>query len=217
MKKQVITYKATNTRTGKFYIGSTKNFKKRQKSHLTNKENLPFQNALRKNPEEWEWEIFEDDYEEPILEQALLDMWFGVEQCLNLNPSATHPPKVTGKKMWVNETGEQTFSYDSPGEGWVQGVSENRKIQNSLAKKGKKESSETRARKSRAHKGKKRIFSDEHCANIAKSKKNNQPGAKSGGLVAGKLPWWVNKEGQNRRSHDKPEGEWKRGRVWKED
>jgi len=87
------TYKATNTTNGKFYIGSTKNFEKRKKGHLQSKDNYPFQNALRKNPEAFEWECWSDDSDEPILEQALLDMWFGTEQCYNLNPSAEHPPQ----------------------------------------------------------------------------------------------------------------------------
>jgi hypothetical protein len=87
------TYKATNTTNGKFYIGSTTNFNKRKKSHLKSKENYPFQNALRKNPEAFEWEVWSDDCEDSVLEQALLDMWFGCEQCYNLNPSAKHPPR----------------------------------------------------------------------------------------------------------------------------
>ena len=91
------TYKATNTTNGKFYIGSTTNFEERKKKHLRSKENYPFQNALRKNPEVFEWEVWSDDSDEPILEQALLDMWFGKECCYNLNPSAKHPPSAKGK------------------------------------------------------------------------------------------------------------------------
>jgi group I intron endonuclease len=91
------TYKATNTTNGKFYIGSTTNFDRRKAEHLKCKENYPFQNALRKNPEDFEWEVWSDDSDEPILEQALLDMWFGKECCYNLNPSAKHPPSQKGK------------------------------------------------------------------------------------------------------------------------
>lgn len=87
------TYIATNTLNGKFYIGSSKNFEQRKSQHLKSKENYPFQNSLRKNPKEFEWEVWSDDSDEPILEQALLDMWFGKECCYNLNPSAKHPPK----------------------------------------------------------------------------------------------------------------------------
>ena len=82
------TYKATNTTNGKFYIGSTTNFTRRKTEHLKCKENYPFQNALLKNPEAFEWEVWHDDCEEPVLEQALLDMWYGKECCYNLNPLA---------------------------------------------------------------------------------------------------------------------------------
>ncbi len=93
------TYKATNTRNGKFYIGSTNNFEKRKKGHLTSKENYPFQNALRNNPEDFVWEVWTDDSDEPVLEQALLDMWYGKEQCYNLNPFAARPPLCYGREV----------------------------------------------------------------------------------------------------------------------
>jgi hypothetical protein len=92
------TYKATNTLNGKFYIGSTTNFEKRKKAHLNSKQNYPFQNALRKNPEAFEWEVWSDGSDEPILEQALLDMWFGKECCYNLNPKADCPPVLRGER-----------------------------------------------------------------------------------------------------------------------
>jgi hypothetical protein len=82
------TYRATNTTNGKFYIGSTTNFERRKYEHLRSIENLPFQSALRRNPEAFEWEVWSDDSDEPILEQALLDMWFGRECCYNLNSQA---------------------------------------------------------------------------------------------------------------------------------
>jgi hypothetical protein len=84
----MFTYKATNTLNGKFYLGSTTNFERRKYEHLTSPKNLPFQNALRNNPEAFEWEVWSDDPDEPILEQALLDMWFGKECCYNLNSRA---------------------------------------------------------------------------------------------------------------------------------
>jgi group I intron endonuclease len=91
------TYKATNTTNGKFYIGSSTNFTRRKEEHLNSRGNYPFQNALRKNPEAFEWEVWSDDSTEPVLEQALLDMWYGKECCYNLNPSAEHPPSWLGK------------------------------------------------------------------------------------------------------------------------
>lgn len=98
----MLTYKATNTLNGKFYIGSTTDFERRRKEHLKSKAKYPFQNALRKNPEAFEWEIWEDDCDDPVMEQALLDMWFGKEQCYNLSSIAGRPGpeicKSAGKK-----------------------------------------------------------------------------------------------------------------------
>jgi group I intron endonuclease len=93
------TYKATNTANGKFYIGSTTNFSARKSQHLRSRKNHPFQNALRKNPEAFEWVCWTDEYNEPLLEQALLDMWFGKECCYNLNPLAGRPPVLKGHKF----------------------------------------------------------------------------------------------------------------------
>jgi len=120
------TYKATNTLNGKFYIGSSTNFECRKQQHLDGTENYPFQNALRKNPEAFEWEVWQDDSENRELEQALLDMWFGKEQCYNLNPSTKNPPSWEGKnhsdttlqkmqmsaqKRWDNETEKRREEY----------------------------------------------------------------------------------------------------------
>jgi hypothetical protein len=45
------------------------------------------------------WEVISDDSDEPILEQALLDMWFGTEQCYNLSPTAGRPPSRAGQPV----------------------------------------------------------------------------------------------------------------------
>jgi len=118
------TYKATNTTNGKFYIGSTTNFNRRKTEHLKCEENYPFQNALRKNPEAFEWEVWSDGCEDSVLEQALLDMWFGCEQCYNLNPSAKHPPSWGGRigDIWWNDGSINKRSMVCPGEGWIKGI-----------------------------------------------------------------------------------------------
>ncbi len=126
----MFTYKATNTLNGKFYIGSTKDFEKRKKDHLTSRLNYPFQNALRKNPESFIWEVVEDDSGEPVLEQSLLDMWFGTEMCYNLCPHACRPQcdpevasqwgKVNGPIQGNRRLLEQTgiFAPDAPKSDW---------------------------------------------------------------------------------------------------
>jgi predicted GIY-YIG superfamily endonuclease len=99
----MITYLARNTRNGKFYIGSTKNFANRKKEHLANKGNFPFHRALRANPDDFEWETFEDQSEGRELEQALLDTFFGTEMCYNLCPSAICGVWRATGHCWVND------------------------------------------------------------------------------------------------------------------
>ena len=94
----MITYIATNTKTGKFYIGSTKNFERRKSQHLKRKVKWPFQSSLRKNPEDFIWHVVEDSLDEPRFEQILLDMYFGTELCYNLSPKADLPPGFKGGK-----------------------------------------------------------------------------------------------------------------------
>jgi len=137
----VFTYKATNTLNGKFYVGSTKDFDQRKKGHLTSNFNYPFQNALRQNPEAFEWQVVEDDSEEPILEQALLDMWFGTEMCYNLNKYAC---------------------------GGCSGHSEETKQKMSRVRKGKPLSEKNKAALSQSRRGMK--FTEEHKRNISLSK-----------------------------------------------
>ena len=95
----MITYLATNTLNGKFYVGSTTDFEWRKYCHLNSKANYPFQNALRKHPEKFTWEVYSDDNAEPVLEQALLDKFFGTGQCYNLNPTAGRPPSQAGRPV----------------------------------------------------------------------------------------------------------------------
>ena len=139
----MFTYIATNTLNGKFYIGSTSNFERRKKEHLESKDAYNFQRALRKNPDAFEWQVFEDDSDEPILEQALLDMWFGKECCYNMNPSAKHPPRSTE----ASRKGGLTMGHRHKAEGT--GVFARTPEQ--MAADGKKGGSTAVARKSGVH------------------------------------------------------------------
>jgi group I intron endonuclease len=127
----MFTYIATNTSNGKFYIGSSIDFEARKRSHLCSKDKYPFQNALRQNPGIFEWQIWEDDSTEPVLEQALLDMWFGKEQCYNLNPVASVPPSWKGRKQSKDHIQKRTKNQ----KGRVKSAEECQKI--SKTKKGK--------------------------------------------------------------------------------
>ena len=185
----MITYIATNTSNGKFYIGSTNNLERRKREHRKNKANYHFNNALRRNPDAFDWKVVEDDSKEPILEQALLDMWFGTEQCYNLNPFASRPRDPTGTTWWTNlESGAEVKSETCPGVGWQQGrnrekleaawetnrgktLLENHRQKIGLAKRGKKRNQETRDKMKKSWRGKK---------------------------------WWVNPEGETCRSVECP-------------
>lgn len=143
----MITYIATNTINGKFYVGSTKNFEERKKAHFNSKENYPFQNAIRKNPEAFIWECWEDESDKREMEQALLDMWFGKEQCYNLSKNAYAPTPSPYR-------------------------SEEHRKNIGLAHKGKIVSQETKEKISRSKKGKK--LSEEHKAKLSEIQKEVQ-------------------------------------------
>jgi hypothetical protein len=139
------TYKATNTENGKFYIGSTTDFESRKREHLRSKANYPFQNALRKNPDLFEWEVWRDNSENREMEQALLDMWFGKEQCYNLNPGANGgwKPWIKGQ-TWVNNGEAEKYlpcECELP-EGWKEGrlpIKESTRKKNSKSQKERKD------------------------------------------------------------------------------
>lgn len=211
------TYKATNTINGKFYIGSTKNFEKRKKSHLRSKENYPFQNALRKNPDAFEWEVWSDDSDEPVLEQALLDMWYGKECCYNLNKFADRGPDRTGQRQppgFGPAHAEKMRGRKSP-------EHSERMKQNNPAKKP-----EVAAKIGRSNRGKVRTqevkdriaaklrgtswgtHTQEHRERMSElhSGENNPAYGKK---------HWVNEAGERRFQAESPGPGWQNGRKWK--
>jgi hypothetical protein len=219
------TYKATNSFNGKFYIGSTTNFERRKEEHLKCRDNLPFQNALRNNPEAFEWEVWSDDSDEPVLEQALLDVWFGKEWCYNINPHADRPPSrrgVTdsketrrkksdakvGKIPWVNEvTGEVRRTGQCPGPGWKPGVSEKTKEKLSQINSGEKhpqfgtkKSEETLKKLVESLSG--RTFTDAHKRKLSEKKQG--------------VKHWVNEAGERKFQQESPGPGWQNGRKWKQ-
>jgi group I intron endonuclease len=216
----MITYKATNTLSGKFYIGSTTNFEKRKKAHLSSRYNYPFQNALRKNPEAFEWEVIEDDSGEPVLEQALLDMWYGKECCYNLNPCASRPPVMWGgnNPMFGKKHSEESIR------------------KNREAHTGKAHSKESREKRSRAMAGSKnpmfgkrhtkeglqkindwvseRDYSGENNPNYGVPCTEEKRQKIREKLVGRK--YWVNAAGEKRCQVDSPGPEWQNGKKWRE-
>lgn len=203
----MFTYKATNILNGKFYIGSTTNFEKRKISHLCSKEKYPFQNALRKDPQVFEWEVWEDDSDEPILEQALLDMWFGTEQCYNLNPEASVPPNLTGHKFSEETLKKRSISRKGNNYGLVGDMH---------PFYGKSHSPESILSNREKHLGS--FWVNNGIREVTLPRGSAIPEGYGRGRLLGRgtglLPWWVNEKGDTTRSLESPGPEWKRGRKW---
>lgn len=236
------TYKATNTINGKFYIGSAINFEKRKKEHLRSTENYPFQNALRADPDAFVWEVWSDNSEDRELEQALLDMWFGKEQCYNLNPKASAPPVLVGEK---NPNFGKT---DSVGLLLLQTPEVAQKRIKALRdpKSRLKQSENKQGDKNPAY-GRKWWYNDIgetlfqkespgpewKLGNLGQSGKNNfffnnkiewteeRKNKQSERMLkqnhAKEKKWWVNPEGFTRLEHFSPGPEWQNGRVYRSD
>ena len=202
----MLTYIATNTITGKFYIGSTINFKYRKRDHMCSKYKYPFQNSLRRNPDAFIWEIFEDDSDTPILEQALLDMWFGKEQCYNINPKASIPPNLKGHKFSEETLKKRGLSRKGKNYGLVG------KGHGNYGKPHTKEAIEKNRQK---HLGNRWINDGEKEVPLPRGKSIPE------GYVLGRLFtqkgyfWWVNEKNETTKSKYSPGPEWKRGREWK--
>jgi group I intron endonuclease len=196
----MITYRAINTSNGKFYIGSTNDLDRRKKEHLKSKGNYPFQNALRNNPDLFEWEFVEDECEEPVLEQAMLDMWYGKEQCYNLSQSASHPPRSLGKIWWTHlDSGVECQSENLPGPEWRQGRNNTSMEASHKANTGITLNKETIEKIRKGRTGKK--HSEQTKQKISDSRE-------------GQL-WWVNADGETCREKECPGVGWQSGRVWK--
>lgn len=195
------TYRFTNTLNGKFYIGSTCDFERRKKDHLSSKKNYPFQNALRKNPEAFEIEVWEDDSDEPVLEQALLDMWFGTEQCYNLNPRADIPPQVEWseerKKKHSERLSKRFKGVPKPPEQVAKMIQ---------SKTGKPLSAEGKKNIARARLGNTNRLGKKDSEETKAKKRESKRGYRH----------WVNRSGETRMAREKPEGEWQNGRVWRQ-
>jgi group I intron endonuclease len=202
----MITYLATNTLNGKFYIGSTTNFERRKRTHLTGEAKYPFQRALQKNPDLFSWEIIQDDSDEPVLEQALLDMWFGKELCYNLNPNASRPPGFGGiDHPMFGKTGELAPMFGRTGEKCPMfgktGDKHNRY--------GKKHTEDSKQKNRVAHMGEKNPMygktGDKH-HNFGKTGDKHHSFGKK---------WWVNEEGETKFQRDNPGPDWRPGMKWR--
>ena len=199
----MFTYKATNTLNGKFYIGSSMNFEHRKKAHLNSKEKYPFQSALRKNPEAFEWEVWKDDSENRELEQALLDMWFGKEQCYNLCPIANHV--MTGRKH--TEETKQKIRKKKVGSRHNEESKKKMSAAALIHRVGAIITEATKQKLRELNTGERHPrygmpVSLETRERLSKSNTGKNAGKK----------WWINKEGETKFQKEQPGEGWRRGR-----
>jgi group I intron endonuclease len=123
----VITYAAINLTNKKFYVGSTVNFEESVKKHHSSKADYPFQNSLRKDPENFYWVVSEDDGTDTREEeQYYLDFYHGTLWCYNLNDVASCPPNLTGRTgEWTEESKAKRRGEGNPAFGkdpWNKGL-----------------------------------------------------------------------------------------------
>jgi hypothetical protein len=86
----VITYTAANTKTGKFYIGSAKdycNYMNRRGNHHVGKAYNQFRKDLQANPHSFSWEWSEDNTDSRDVEASLLALYVGSPWCYNTSKS----------------------------------------------------------------------------------------------------------------------------------
>ncbi len=87
----MITYTATNTKTGRFYIGSARSYNHyvaRIGQHHINEAYSDFRKDLQADPLSFEWDYSEDDLDSPDFEEALLAIYCGSPWCYNISPYA---------------------------------------------------------------------------------------------------------------------------------
>lgn len=221
----MITYIATNTVNGKFYIGSTNNFESRKRAHLRSNDNYPFQNALRQDPNSFKWEIFEDYTDERILEQALLDMYFGTEQCYNICSVVSRPPLHQGENHpMYGKRGEESPIYRKPNP--KVSISNRRRKGENHPMYGKTPTDETKQKLSRKSSGENNASYGKKWWVSPNGKTRYQkecPGKEweLGTSVKGEnhpnfgKKMWINSEGRRAMSKESPGEGWQRGMKWK--
>ena len=83
----MLTYTATNTKTGKFYVGSAKtycHYINRMGNHHIGKPYSDFRKDLQSDPLAFEWDYSEDDLDTRVFEESLLAIYVGSKWCYNI-------------------------------------------------------------------------------------------------------------------------------------
>lgn len=87
----MITYIATNTKTGQFYIGSAKNYchyMNRKGNHHVGETYSQFRKDLQEDPLAFTWDYSEDDLETRDFEFSLLQLYVGSQWCYNITTTS---------------------------------------------------------------------------------------------------------------------------------
>ena len=112
----MITYLGITLNNRRFYVGSAVDFERRQKAHLKSRDNYPFQNALRKDPDNVYWIASDDDGSDGREEeQFYLDFYHGSEWCYNLSDNVKHP----GRDASVRNGLETSAAMVEQKRGWM--------------------------------------------------------------------------------------------------
>jgi len=208
----MITYVPINLSNRKFYIGSTLSFERRWTEHLRSDDNYPFQNALRKNPEQFFVLVSEDDgLDTREEEQYYLDFYHGSESCYNLSSNATAPfqglkhTEETKKKM--SRPGEENANF---GNRWKWEWSD---AQRQAVEQRPKGEEHHWSKDNRDMKGENNTFYGRSHTEESKER-NRQAHLGENSSVYGTL-WWVNEKGEHKRQVNSPGTEWIPGRKWR--
>lgn len=208
----MITYVPIDLNNRKFYVGSTNDFTTRWNAHRTSKDNYPFQNALRKSPENFFVLISEDDgLETREEEQFYLDFYYGSQWCYNLSANATAPfqgrAHSAESKEKISRAGETNPNFGNRWE-WEWTDSQIR----ALEQRPRGEEHHW-SRLNRDMSGENNTFYGRRHTQES-NEKNRQAHLGENSSVFG-TKWWVNEKGECRRETQSPGEGWKQGRKWK--
>jgi group I intron endonuclease len=208
----MITYVPINLSNRRFYIGSTNDFPTRWRDHRNSKSNYPFQNALKKNPENFFVLISEEDgLETRDEEQFYLDFYHGSEQCYNISRDASAPfqgrSHSVESKEKISRPGETNPNF---GNRWnwewtdaqIKALGERpRGEEHHWSRLNRNMSGENNTFYGRQH-------------TVESNEKNRQAHLGENSSVFG-TRWWVNQRGETRREVQPPGEGWITGRKWR--
>jgi len=187
----MITYLAINLTNRKFQVGSTVNFNRRCRQHHQGKGDLEFQRSLRKNPENFYWIVSEDDgLETRDEEQYYLDFYHGTVWCYNHNPNAEAP-----YYEWTEDR-KLLRSEKVSGDGNPM-----------FGKRGHQSPHFGKPRPAHAIESMRVKLTGREVSQETRDKQSQQRQGDK---------FWVNRQGQIKRSKTQPGPEWRRGRKWRD-